>query len=222
MHEGHRARMRDKYLKSGISSLSEHEIAELLLFYSMPRVNTNEAAHRLIDTFGSLSNALDADAKDLINVKGIGEQTAVFLKLVKDIALYCQKDKWRERPVLRHTAEVGTYIQDMIGDLPYECFFVLSLDLGDKVISFTKLEEGTSACTNVDIRKILECAVRLHANKVVLAHNHPSGRLIPSDSDISLTRTLQTSFEPFGITVLDHIIVGGGGYISLAEKNYIK
>ncbi len=110
MHEGHRARMRDKYLKSGISSLSEHEIAELLLFYSMPRVNTNEAAHRLIDTFGSLSNALDADAKDLINVKGIGEQTAVFLKLVKDIALYCQKDKWRERPVLRHTAEGGTYI----------------------------------------------------------------------------------------------------------------
>ena len=222
MHEGHRARLREKYIKGGLSALSQHEIAELMLFYAMPRKNTNETAHALIDEFGSLSNVLDADIKDLMNIKGIGEQTAVFLKLIKELSGYCQKDKWKERPVLRSTAEAGAYILDMIGDLPYECFFVLSLDMGDKVISFTKLEEGTSACANVDIRKILECAVRLHASKVVLAHNHPSGRLLPSNSDIELTRTVQSSFEPFGISVLDHIIAGGAGFLSLAEKGYVK
>ena len=222
MHEGHRERLREKYIKGGLSALSQHEIAELMLFYAMPRKNTNETAHALIDEFGSLSNALDADINDLMSIKGIGGQTAVFLKLVKELSDYCQKDKWKERPVLRNTAEAGAFVLDMIGDLPYECFFVLSLDMGDKVISFTKLEEGTSACANVDIRKILECAVRLHASKVVLAHNHPSGRLVPSNSDIELTRTVQSSFEPFGISVLDHIIVGGAGFLSLAEKGYVK
>lgn len=221
MHEGHRKRMRDKMLSGGISSLNPHEVLEIILFYSIPRGNTNPIAHELITAFGSLSNVFDADVSDLMSVNGVGESSAVLIKTISALSDYCQKLRWKEHPVLTGVNDTGTYILDMIGDRREEYFFLLSLDISGQVISFNEIEHGTVSSSNVDIRKVLECAIRCRASSVVLAHNHPTGRLVPSSSDIELTNVLCRAFDAIGITVTDHIIVGGGGFISMAEKGYL-
>lgn len=221
MHEGHRKRMRQKLLSGGISSLSPHEVLEIILFYSIPRGNTNPIAHELINSFGSLSNVFSADINDLMAINGVGESSAVLIKTINELSDYCQALRWSEHPVLTTVLETGTYIMDMIGQRNVEYFFLLSQDIAGKVISFNEIECGNVSGSNVDIRKVLECAIRCRASSVVLAHNHPSGRLIPSASDIELTKTIQNAFNAIGITVTDHFIVGGGGFISMTEKGYL-
>lgn len=221
MHEGHRKRMREKLLSGGIDSLNPHEVLEVILFYSIPRGNTNPIAHDLIKSFGSLSNVFDADIADLMSVKGVGESSAVLIKTISALSDYCQRLRWAEHPLLSNVNETGAYILDMIGDRRDEYFFLLSLDISGQVISFNEIEHGTVSSSGVDIRKVLECAVRCRASSVVLAHNHPTGRLIPSSSDIELTGALQRAFDAIGIALTDHMIVGGGGFISMAEKGYM-
>lgn len=221
MHEGHRERMRKKLISGGISSLSPHEVLEVILFYSIPRGNTNPIAHDLLNKFGSLSNVFDADIKDLTSVKGVGESSAALIKTISELSDYCQRLHWEEHPILLNVNDTGSYIQDMIGTRSEEYFFLLSQDVSGKVISFNEIEHGTVSGSNVDTRKVLECAIRCRASSVVLAHNHPTGRLIPSSSDIELTNVLQKAFDAVGITVTDHIIVGGGGFVSLSQKGYI-
>lgn len=222
MHEGHRERMRKKFFKGGISSLEPHEILEIILYYSIPRGDTNQIAHDLIKSFGSLSNVFDADIKDLINIKGVGESSAVLIKTIASLSDYCQKLRWSEHPHLKNANDTGAYILDMIGERPEEYFFLLSLDISGKVISFNEIEHGTVSSSNVDTRKVLECAIRCRASSVVLAHNHPTGTLLPSSGDIELTNSMMRAFDAIGIALTDHFIVGGGGFISMAEKGYIK
>jgi len=222
MHEGHRKRMREKFLSGDIFSLNPHEVLEIILFYSIPRGNTNSIAHDLIKTFGSLSNVFDADIKDLTSVKGVGESSAVLIKTVSELSNYCQRLRWAEHPVLRNFNDTGTYLTDMIGTPPEEHFYLLSLDINGKVLSFNEIEHGTVVGSNVDIRKVLECAIRCRACDVVLAHNHPSGHLSPSSDDLEITHSLEAAFTAVGINMKDHFIVGGGGFLSLTEKGYIK
>lgn len=221
MHEEHRKRMREKFLSGGIDSLNPHEILEIILYYSIPRKNTNLIAHRLIGAFGSLSNVFSADIEDLKNIEGIGESSAVLIKTIDALSDIRQKLRWSEQPVLENHIEMGTYLLDMIGQRDEECFFLLCLDIRGKVISFSELEKGNISSSYVDTRRALECAIRSRAASVVLAHNHPTGTLIPSSSDIEITKNLQKAFEAVEISFTDHFIVGGGGFVSLTEKGYI-
>lgn len=221
-HDGHRERMRAKLLSDGITSLNPHEVLEIILFYSIPRGNTNPIAHDLITSFGSLSNVFDADIKDLTSVKGVGESSAVLIKIISQLSNYCQRLRWSENPVLQNFNDTGTYLVDMIGTPPEEHFYLLSLDINGKVLSFNEIEHGTVISSNVDVRKVLECAIRCRACDVVLAHNHPTGNLIPSSNDIDITKVLNVAFDAVGINLKDHFIIGGGGFISLTEKGYIK
>ncbi len=221
MHEGHRERMRKKLISNGIASLSPHEVLEVILYYSIPRGNTNPIAHELINAFGSLSNVFDADINDLMAIKGVGESSAVLIKTIGSLSDFCQSLRWKEHPTLSNATETGAYIMDMIGNRNEEYFFLLSQDIGGKVISFNEIERGSVSGSNVDVRKVIECAIRCRASSVTLAHNHPSGRLIPSSSDIEITKTLQKAFDAVGISVTDHFIVGGGGFISMTEKGYL-
>ena len=222
LHAGHRDRMRKKFLNGSISSLEPHEILETILYYSIPQGNTNPLAHRLIDAFGSLVNVFDADVEDLKNIEGIGERSAVLIKLISQLSDYCQRLRWSDKPVLYNFSDTGAYITDMIGQRTEEYFFLLSLDISGKVLSFNEIERGTVNGSNVNIRKVLECAIRCHASDVVLAHNHPTGRLIPSSSDMEITRLLNIAFDAVGINLKDHFIVGNGGFISMSEEGYIK
>lgn len=222
IHEGHRERMRKKYIKHGIEAFAPHEVLELMLYYAKPRGDTNPVAHSLIDKFGSVSNVFDADPADLKNVAEVGEQTVVLIKLIKDLASYYHRDKWGTRPKLRNFTETGLYALDMVGERSEEYFFLISLDHQHSVISFNEVEKGTVSRSAVSIRKVVECAVRCHASKVVLVHNHPSGSLTPSGSDIDVTLALQSALSPLDIAVIDHIIVAKGGYMSMVEKGYMR
>ena len=221
MHEGHRSRMRKKYIEYGADVFAAHEMLEMLLFYAKKREDTNALAHCLIDTFGSFDGVLDADIKDLMNVKGVGEQTAVLIKLTKDLSEYYHKAKWRDARTLLNVEETGYYLVDMIGAKPYESLYILCLENANKILIFQEVERGCVSSATVNIRKVVEIAIRNNAAKVVIAHNHPSGIVSPSQQDIALTQVLKKAFTSIDIKMIDHIIVGGQGFTSLAKDGRI-
>lgn len=218
MHDGHRARLRERYLNEGLDSFAPHEVLELLLFYAIPRADTNVLAHRLISHFGSFAAVLEADPESLCEVLGIGKKTAVFLNLLHSASNYYVKNRWGDRPALLNTTDAGNYVRAQIGERTSEVFLLLCLDSYRRVIRSVLVSEGTVSETPIQPRKLAETALRHRACAVILAHNHPSGVLHPSDDDLALTRSLCVMFESLGINVIDHIIVAGAGFTSLAER----
>ena len=218
MHEGHRERVREKYIEYGIDALCDHEVLELILFYSIPRGDTNALAHLLLEEFGgNITSVFDADVRDLCAVPGIGEKSAVLIKLISELFNYYHKSKWQGGIYLSCANAVGEYVADVLGNSSQELFYVLCFDVRKKLIVMQKVEEGTVADVGVSIRKVAECAIRNRAHSIVLAHNHPSGSLIPSDGDINITKTLVNAFKALDIPVLDHISVSGKGFTSMAQ-----
>ena len=216
MHEGHRERLRDKYLENGVEALAPHEVLELLLFFSQPRVNTNETAHRLMDAFQSFSGVLDADIESLCQIKGVGKNSALLLHLVKDCMNLYGRSKQKKRVEILSAMAAGHYALRMVGDQTTEGFYVICLDPDRRVLSAKKILEGSTYRVMVDVRKVVEYILDYKAHAVILVHNHPFGAIEPSDEDIALTRKLQETLRPLGISAIDHIIVGDGCFHSMA------
>lgn len=221
MHDGHRERMRKRYQQNGIDGFAPHEVLEMLLYYTKPRVDTNETAHLLLETFGSLSGVFDADINLLCQVPGVGMSTAIFFHLIRDAMTLYTKYKWTDHPQLTTSDKAGEYAADMIGTPSEECFYLISLNATHHVLAFSKISSGTAYKTDVDIRMVVECALRHRAHTVILVHNHPSGALSPSEQDILLTKRLVQTFREIEIPVIDHIIVGNGTYYSMAIHHLI-
>ena len=217
MHEGHRERMREKYLQNGIGALAPHEVLEMLLFYSQPRVNTNETAHRLLDAFHSFSGVLDADVETLCSVDGVGKNSALLLHLIKDCFNLYNRGKQERLPELASATAAGHYALRMIGDQTTEGFYIICLDPSRRVLSMKKVAEGSTYRVAINVRKTVEYALDHKAFAVILVHNHPIGMIEPSDEDIGLTRRLQDAFRPLDISVIDHIIVGDDMFYSMAS-----
>lgn len=219
MHEGHRERVREKYMKYGIDSLSPHEVLELLLFYSITRGDTNKTAHNLLDAFGgNITNVFDADVRDLCAVEGIGTQSAVLIKIVAELWSYYHRSKWQGAIYLSNSTEVGEYAYSVLANIPYEFFYIMCFDARKRLIVMQKVEEGSVANVGISTRKAVECALRNRAHSVAFSHNHPAGSLHPSEEDIYVTEKLCAAFDAIEIPVIDHIIVAGKGYTSMAER----
>lgn len=221
MHQGHRARVRQRYLQEGLDSFNEHQIIELLLFYSIPRKNTNEIAHKLIDRFGSLSGVLDAGVKELMKVEGISENSAVFLSMLPNISRIYLKSKWGNRPKLNSSTKAGEYVVDLFTGRSYEVFYVLCLDAQNRLIHAVPVHEGTINEAPIYPRIIIETVLNHKANSVILAHNHPGGSTKPSQADINATEQIAVALDSIQVRLVDHIIAAGDNYVSLAEKNLI-
>lgn len=175
-HYGHRERMRTRFQKSGLEGFQPHEILELLLFYALPRVDTNPIAHDLIDTFHSLSGVMDADIQDLKHVKGISENAAVFLKLLPELFQQYQLDKLREHAALNTTEKLSAYIAAKLSDAVEEKALLLCLDAHLHLLHCETISAGTAQSTILDTHRIVECAIRMRSSRIVLAHNHPQGK----------------------------------------------
>lgn len=221
-HEGHRTRMKQRYINDGLDSFEPHQILEMLLFFTIPLKDTNEIAHELIKTFGSLSHVFDADIKDLQKVSGIGEHSSLLLSMIPQLSRAYLKDISGERPILDSSEAAGKYISSFFMGRIYEAFYLFCLDNSCKVIHEEKIVEGTLDETPCYPRLVLETAFRHNAQKVIFAHNHPSDILKPSLNDIESTRKLVNIFESVDIEVSDHIIVGRSDYISMAELGCLK
>lgn len=212
LHEGHRGRMANKYKMGGADACADHELLEMLLYYGIPRVNTNETAIRLIRRFGSLSAVLDAPIGELTAVQGIGEKSARLIRLCGDIFARAEREGEKKCSRFADLDEIGEYLVSQLDGLSRERVLVLLLSENNELLACEKIGDGAVNTADVNIRQIMEYAILRKAAKLVLAHNHPSGDLTPSDSDVTTTLQLHRACMPMEIELVEHILVAGGKY----------
>lgn len=211
-HEGHRDRLRDRYLKEGLLGFPDHNILELLLFYAIPRRDTNEIAHALLEHFGSLSAVFDASVDQLTEFEGIGEKSAVLINLIPKLARAYLMDKETRYPHFGDVHKLGTFLVNLYIGETKEKLIVILLNNRAEMIHFETVSEGTVNCTKADISKINDIVHRKNAASFVLAHNHPDGDCRPSSDDIQLTTRIASIFSSIGPPLAEHIVVGGNTY----------
>lgn len=200
----------------------DHEVLELLLTFCIPRKDTKPIAWALVKRFGSLSGVLDATAKELAEVAGIGEQSAVFLNLVRATMRKYFLEQVKERKEIKNPESVIDFCQASLQGEANEVFEVIYLTTRNTVIGVERIAIGTIDRASISPRKIIENAFMRRAAALIFVHNHPSGEPNPSHEDISLTESLSRIAAPLGIIVLDHIIVGKGKFYSIKANNFIK
>ena len=215
MHENHRERMRMRFESQGLEHFDAHQVLEMLLFYAIPRKNTNDIAHRLIDTFGSFHRVMDAPIEELEKVEGMGHRSALFLKLLRSSHSYYSLSAASQSKEMRNIEECAEYLMAKLDGKRNEEVHLLCLDGKRCLINCVKISEGDICSANVSARKIVNAALSNNAVAVVLAHNHPGGFALPSREDISVTNHLATTLFHTGIYLLDHIIVTDSDYVSL-------
>jgi len=215
---GHRQRIKTKYEKSGLNGWLDYEVLELVLSYSIPRKDTKSIARELLLRFKSINGVLDADNRDLQSVNGISKHTALFLNLLKDISVLYMEKRMFGRDLLSSPQVVYDYLKVSLKGLMDEGFKMLFLDNRNQLIAMETLKNGTVNQTIVFPRKIVERALFHHAVGVLIAHNHPSGSLEPSQEDQEVTKDIREALKTVDITLLDHIIIGGNEFFSFREN----
>lgn len=221
LHEGHRQRVKTRYLSEGLDAFEDHQVLEMLLFFCIPMKDTNELAHKMIREFGSLAGLFEADPKDISKRCGVSENTAILISLIPSLARRYFKGKWGDKPILNSSSSAGEYMVSLFTGRIYEAFFVICLDAQNRVNYAAMVHEGTLNEVSVYPRLIVEVVLRHQANSVILAHNHPGGSLNPSQDDIEVTRKITSALEPLSVKVIDHIIVAGDKYTSFKERKLL-
>ncbi|PKM72902.1 MAG: hypothetical protein CVU91_07715 [Firmicutes bacterium HGW-Firmicutes-16] len=221
VHDGHRERMKKKLLEQGLDVFDDHNVLELLLFYSMPRRDTNPLAHELLNTFGSLEAVFEAPADELSKVSGIGENSVTLLKLIPEVSRRYIIDKNRFDDILDSSKKTGEYLAARYMYERDEVVYVICLDAKCKIICCKELFRGVANSAEISIRKIAELALAKNATSVIISHNHTSGIALPSMEDEITTKKLKTALVSMGITLADHIIVADGDFISMADSRLL-
>lgn len=218
VHDGHRERLRARFAEHGLDSFNELNAMELLLCYAIPRRDTNEIAHRLLDAFGSLSGVFQASMQELTSVPGIGENAATLILMVPQIVKKAHVSKAKETKIIRNSTDAGNYLLPYFLDEPDEIVMMLCLDNKRAVICCREMGRGVVNCVDANIRRMVETALKVKTTTVIVAHNHPNGVALPSREDDNFTRTLYRSLGLLGITLEDHIIVANDEFVSLADS----
>jgi len=218
---GHRKRLRDRFLQSGLDGFLDYEIIELLLTLGTPRKDCKQIAKAAIKQFKGLRGALDASLDELQTIKGIGPSNAFGIKLFQSISERYAKEKLSSKISLASPQKVADYLREKLGREKKEHFVVLLLDSQNNLIHINDISIGTLNETLVHPREVFEPAVRLLAACIIVAHNHPSGNLEPSKEDLEVTQKLVESGKILGIEVIDHVIVTNKNYLSLHEEGLI-
>lgn len=220
-YRGHRDRLRARFLQGGADSLHDYEIIELLLTFAIPYSDVKPLAKRLIQHFGSFTRVMDASVEELIQVMGIGEYSAILIRLVKACTEYYLKEEALKRQRIPSLPALVDYCRTSMGGLKDEQFRVIFLNTQNEIITEEILQEGTVDQTVVYPRKVMELALKFKASGLILVHNHPSGKLTPSAADRELTRALVQAAKTLNVAVLDHLIISRQGYFSLAEHHML-
>lgn len=221
IHDGHRKRVKMRYLTEGIDAFEDYQVLEMLLFFCIPMKDTNELAHKMINEYGSLAGVFEADPRDICRRCGVSENTAILVSLIPSLSRKYLKGKWGDKPILNSSTKAGEYAIALFTGRTYEAFYVICLDSQNRVNYAALLHEGTLNEVPVYPRLVVEMVLRHQANSVILAHNHPGGSLNPSNDDIELTKRIKSALEPISVKVVDHIITAGDRYMSFKERDLI-
>ncbi len=216
-HSGHRERMRNRFLESGLDGFAPHEVLELLLFYAIPQKNVNPLAHQLLARFGSLSGVLSAPPEQLSQVKGVGPSAAALLAFMQPLARFLERERLGDKPVITNKKEAKVFCRHLFHGAPDETLYVVCLDAQGRVLRAVPAISGTIDEIPIYPRTIVGAALMQNAHSVVLAHNHPSGVREPSAADIRTTELLNKAFAAVDIPVMDHVIYADGDCITLTE-----
>lgn len=221
VHDGHRKRLRQRFLAEGLDNFTDVQVLELLLFYCIARQDTNPLAHRLLDHFGSLSQVMDASAEELCKVEGVGENTAVYLRLVTQVSRCYLKDRAAKTKILPTVESCAKYLQPCFIGQNVETAYLLCLDAKCKLLCCRKISEGSVNSTELSIRKVVEAALSANASSALLAHNHPGGIAIPSYADIHTTMNVAAALRAVDVQLIDHLVFCEDDYVSLKQSGYL-
>jgi len=219
---GHRSRLRERFLKTGFEGFQDYEIIELLLTLATPRRDCKKIAKDVISKFGALRKVLEAGTEELTEVKGVGKLNVFGFKLARELAKTYLEQKVKQEYACRSSKEVFDYLYVSMRDLKKEIFKVLYLNSQNRIIEVEDIFEGSLNSSSVYPREIIKSAMTKHSAALIFAHNHPSGVPSPSDSDKAVTENLVHAGLLMEIKVLDHIVVGDNRYFSFADSGLIK
>ena len=218
---GHRERLRQRILKDGGAGLADYELLELLLCAFIPRIDVKPVAKDLLQKFGSVSAVLAASPERLMEVKGVGETAAAYLRATNLLLQQAGADEVKDRPVISNWAALLNYVSTKIKHEKTEQARVLYLDRKNKLIADELAGQGTVDHAPIYPREIARRALELSASAVILVHNHPSGDPTPSRADVELTRDIERALAPFEIRVHDHLVVGARETVSMKAKGLL-
>jgi len=219
--QGHRKRLRERFLSAGLSGFQDYEVLELLLSLNTPRRDTKEAAKELMKAFKTFHRVLEAPTEALCRIKGVGPANSFGIHLIKAVADRYLETRMEQRDVVKDPESLLAFLHQTIGYKEREHFLGIFLDAKNRVTASEILFTGSLTASAVYPREVIARALNHHAASVIFAHNHPSGDIQPSKQDIRITRTLNFALKFAGINVHDHIITGSEGYYSFAAQGLI-
>lgn len=217
IHDGHRERLRDSFLEHGLESFREVQALELLLFYAIPRRDTNPIAHALLDHFGSMEAVFAASERELCEVPGVGKHTAALILLVPQILKRSRVAAASENRYIRNGREAAEYLRPWLDTEREEVAMMICLDSQMAVINCVEVARGSINSVEFNIRRVVEIAMKSKASNVILAHNHPEGSPRMSREDDIVTGRIYKALDLMNIRLFDHIIVAGDKYASIND-----
>lgn len=221
-HEGHRSRMKERFLEHGLDNFSDHNVLEMLLFFAVPRKDTNLMAHHLMDAFGGLDGVFDASPEALKKAaKGMTDDAATLIHLVPEVARRYLIAKTDPGQPLTSSKAIGEYLLPRFFSGRSEVAYMLCLDAKMKVLDCRQLGQGSTVAVRLDVRTIVKTALEQNATVVVLAHSHASGFAVPSAEDIAATLHIRSVLASVGVMLTDHIVVAGDDFVSMADSGYL-
>ena len=222
VHDGHRDRLRARFLEYGLDNFNDLNALELLLFYAIPRRDTNEIAHALLECFGSLEGVFYASERELLQVPGIGTNAAALIRLVPQLMKKSALSRPDRREVIMNSSDAGRYFVPRFMYEQDEVVDLLCLDGQKRVIKCAEMGRGVVNCVETSIRRIVETALKYKSSSVILAHNHPDGLALPSSEDDMVTKQVSTALALVGVSLEDHIIVAGDDFVSFADSGIMR
>jgi DNA repair protein RadC len=219
--EGHRQRLRDKFLNSSLEGFHDYEIIELLLTLGTPRKDCKQSAKEALMKFGTLKAVLEADAVDLKTVRGIGDKNVFGLKIAQAVARRYLADSVVDKDFIRSSKEVLEYLQHNLRDKNRELFMVIYLNGRNQIIKMEEVFEGTLSTSAVYPREVVKRALDNEAAALVFVHNHPSGNPNPSKEDLTITNKLKEASQSIDVVVHDHLIIAGNEVYSFTDHGLI-
>jgi DNA repair protein RadC len=220
--EGHRKRLRDRFLKSGLQGFQDYEVIELLLSLNTPRKDCKESAKLLLERFKTFQAVLEASPESLCEIEGVGQANSFGIKLIKEAADLYLKTRIISRDVVQNQKDLLEYLNHTIGHKTKEVFVGIFLDAKNRVLTSKILFTGTLTMSSVYPREVIINALQHNAAAMIVAHNHPSGDAAPSKSDMDITKKLFFALKYVGIILHEHMIISSEGFFSFAANGLIS